>query len=207
MLFAVSASKAQNTEEAYPFGIQLRVLAQDVVNRNYQEIVRTMLTTELQEEWKRVATPDNYVIFMQIHGGRERVLGNSELKFAYEKRKQVADNFITLMLDAYQIKRTKPSFTSELVRELLATAKQKNVSTEAIEAVDIQPVMPAPGAQNQWPCFRGPTGQGIALETEFPLTWSQTENILWKVELSGRGNSSISGPVVVATGRSHSSEN
>ena len=36
MLIAVSASKAQNTEEAYPFGIQLRVLAQDVVSRDYQ---------------------------------------------------------------------------------------------------------------------------------------------------------------------------
>lgn len=190
LLIAVSASKAQNTEEAYPFGIQLRVLAQDVVSRDYQEIVQTMLTTDLQEEWKRVATPDNYVIFMQIHGGRERVLGNSGLKIAYEKRKQVADNFITLMLDAYQRKKTEPPFTSEQVRKLLATAKPKNVSTEAIESVDVQPVMPAPGAESQWPCFRGPTGQGIALETEFPLTWSQTENILWKVELSGRGNSS-----------------
>lgn len=190
VLVAVSASKAQNTEEAYPFGIQLRVLAQDVVSRNYREIVRTMLTTELQEEWKRVATPDNYVIFMQIHGGRERVLSNPGLKVAYEKRKQVADNFITLMLDAYQRKETKPSFTSEQVGELLATAKPKNVSAEAIEAVDVQPVMPAPAAERQWPCFRGPTGQGIALETKFPLTWSQTENILWKVELSGRGNSS-----------------
>ena len=74
VLIAVGESKAQNTEEAYPFGIQLRVLAQDVVSPNYREIVRTMITTDLQEEWKRVATPDNYVIFMQIHGGRERVL-------------------------------------------------------------------------------------------------------------------------------------
>jgi outer membrane protein assembly factor BamB len=190
VLIAVGASKGQNTEEAYPFGIQLRVLARDVVSRDYQEIVQAMLTTDLQEEWKRVATPDNYVIFMQIHGGRERVLGDSELKFAYEKRKQVADNFIKLMLDAYQIKRSKPSFTSEQVKELMATARPKIVSTEAVEAVDVRPVMPAPGAESQWPCFRGPTGQGIALETEFPLTWSQTENILWKVELSGRGNSS-----------------
>jgi len=190
VLIAGGASKAQDTEGAYPFGIQLRVLAQDVVSRDYQEIVRTMLTTDLQEEWKRVATPDNYVIFMQLHGGRERVLGNSELKVAYENRKQVADDFITLMLDAYQRKKTRPSFTSEQVRELLATAKPKIVSPQAIEAVDVQPVMPAPGAESQWPCFRGPTGQGIALEPEFPLSWSRTENILWKAELSGRGNSS-----------------
>ena len=91
VLIAVGASKAQNAEEAYPFGIQLRVLAQDVVSPNYREIVRAMLTTDLQEEWKRVATPDNYVIFMQTHGGRERVTGDSRLKSAYEKRKKAAD--------------------------------------------------------------------------------------------------------------------
>ena len=190
VLIAVGALQAQNAEEAYPFGIQLRVLAQDVVSPNYREIVRTMLTTDLQEEWKRVATPDNYVIFMQTHGGRERVTGDSRLKLAYEKRKQVADDFIALMMDAYKRKRARPHFTSEQVRELLVRAKPKSVSTGDVEVVDVQPVMPAPGAQSQWPCFRGPTGQGIALETEFPLTWSQTENILWKVELSGRGNSS-----------------
>jgi outer membrane protein assembly factor BamB len=190
VLISVSTSTVQVTEEDYPFGIQLRVLAQDVVSPEYQEIVKAMIRTDLQEEWKRVATPDNYVVFMQTHGGRDRVLGNAALKSAYEKRKQVADDFIALMLDAYRSKGAKPAFSPEQVSELLATAQPKTVSTAAAEAVDIQPVLPAPGAESQWPCFRGPTGQGIALETEFPLTWSPTENILWKVELSGRGHSS-----------------
>ncbi|MCH7919661.1 MAG: PQQ-binding-like beta-propeller repeat protein [Planctomycetes bacterium] len=181
---------AQSREEAYPFGPQLRVLAQDVVSPDYQEIVWGMFTTGLAAEWKRVATPDNYVSFTQEHGGLEQIRADAALKAAYENRKQVADGFVALMRQAYERKQTSPDFTSEQVRELLATARQERVASEIIEAVVIEPVLPAPGAERQWPCFRGPTGQGIALEPEFPLTWSRTENVLWKIELSGRGNSS-----------------
>jgi len=44
-----------------------------------------------------------------------------------------------------------------------------------------------------WPQFRGPGGQGHSLERGLPLTWSETENIAWKVPVPGRGWSS---PVV-----------
>ncbi|HXE52603.1 MAG TPA: PQQ-binding-like beta-propeller repeat protein [Tepidisphaeraceae bacterium] len=44
-----------------------------------------------------------------------------------------------------------------------------------------------------WPQFRGPTGQGISTETNLPLEWSQTKNIAWKTEIPGAGWSS---PVV-----------
>src|SRR5688572_6820400 len=50
----------------------------------------------------------------------------------------------------------------------------------------------AAGADD-WPQFRGPTGQGDALERQLPLTWSETEGIKWKTPLPGRGWSS---PVV-----------
>ncbi len=40
-----------------------------------------------------------------------------------------------------------------------------------------------------WPAWRGPSGDGIALETKLPLTWSATENVRWKVALPERGNS------------------
>lgn len=45
-----------------------------------------------------------------------------------------------------------------------------------------------------WPAFRGPTGQGHAAKSEkgLPLTWSETENIAWKVAVPGRGWSSPS---------------
>ncbi len=41
-----------------------------------------------------------------------------------------------------------------------------------------------------WPEFRGPTGQGISGERGLPLVWSETRNVRWKVALPGRGWSS-----------------
>lgn len=43
-----------------------------------------------------------------------------------------------------------------------------------------------------WPEFRGPGGQGHS-PSAAPTTWSETENVVWKTELPGRGWSS---PVV-----------
>ncbi|MHC4271612.1 MAG: PQQ-binding-like beta-propeller repeat protein, partial [Planctomycetota bacterium] len=42
------------------------------------------------------------------------------------------------------------------------------------------------GAEN-WPEFRGPNKDGHSKATELPLTWSETENIKWKVPMHGRG--------------------
>jgi len=44
-----------------------------------------------------------------------------------------------------------------------------------------------------WDRFRGPNGTGTTDDKSVPLTFSASENILWKVELPGAGNSS---PVV-----------
>ena len=41
-----------------------------------------------------------------------------------------------------------------------------------------------------WPEFRGPTGQGISDERGLPLTWSENKNVRWKVAIPGRGWSS-----------------
>jgi len=41
-----------------------------------------------------------------------------------------------------------------------------------------------------WPCFRGPTRQGISTETGLPLNWSATENVAWKTPIAGEAWSS-----------------
>jgi outer membrane protein assembly factor BamB len=41
-----------------------------------------------------------------------------------------------------------------------------------------------------WPEFRGPTGQGHSAERGLPLTWSEDKNVKWKVAIPGRGWSS-----------------
>ena len=41
-----------------------------------------------------------------------------------------------------------------------------------------------------WPQFRGPTGQGVSDEHNLPLNWSETQNVRWKTAIPGRGWSS-----------------
>ena len=40
-----------------------------------------------------------------------------------------------------------------------------------------------------WPAWRGPTGQGFSSDKNLPLTWSETENVKWKIDLAHQGNS------------------
>lgn len=41
-----------------------------------------------------------------------------------------------------------------------------------------------------WPRFRGPTGQGLSTATDLPVHWSATENVAWKTAIPGEGGSS-----------------
>src|SRR3954451_10164316 len=41
-----------------------------------------------------------------------------------------------------------------------------------------------------WPGWRGPRGDGTSLETNLPLHWSATSNVVWKTELPGLGHAS-----------------
>ncbi len=44
-------------------------------------------------------------------------------------------------------------------------------------------------AQN-WPCWRGPNGDGTSDETNLPVEWGPEKNIIWKSEVPGNGYSS-----------------
>src|SRR5262249_33307358 len=48
-------------------------------------------------------------------------------------------------------------------------------------------------AGDNWPQFRGPTGDGLSDAKTVPTRWSETENIRWKVAIHDKGGSS---PVV-----------
>ncbi len=41
-----------------------------------------------------------------------------------------------------------------------------------------------------WPCWRGPRGDGTSLEKNLPTRWSGTENVVWKKAIPGEGHSS-----------------
>lgn len=55
----------------------------------------------------------------------------------------------------------------------------------------------AVAAAQDWPQFRGPTGQGVADVGGLPIRWSESENVRWKVPVDGQGWSSP----VLARGR------
>lgn len=52
-------------------------------------------------------------------------------------------------------------------------------------------------APQDWPEFRGPTGQGHSNESGLPFDWSESRNVIWKTPVPGSGWSSP----VVAEGR------
>jgi outer membrane protein assembly factor BamB len=57
-------------------------------------------------------------------------------------------------------------------------------------------------AAPDWPGFRGPDGSGIApANVRPPTTWSETQNLKWKVDLPGPGSSSpiVAGPRIFVT--------
>lgn len=45
-------------------------------------------------------------------------------------------------------------------------------------------------ADGHWPQFRGPDGNGHSAARDLPLNWSETQNIVWKTPIHGRGWSS-----------------
>jgi outer membrane protein assembly factor BamB len=44
-------------------------------------------------------------------------------------------------------------------------------------------------AQN-WPCWRGPNGDGTSIETNLPTRWDSITNVVWKIPVPGTGYSS-----------------
>lgn len=77
---------------------------------------------------------------------------------------------------------------------ILATASLLLASSAAVGVAD--PLSPSSrgsaaesvGVEN-WPQWRGPQGNGVAIGTGFPTKWSDTENVAWKVALPGWGTS------------------
>ncbi len=56
--------------------------------------------------------------------------------------------------------------------------------------------------QTDWPGWRGPNGNGLAPDQPIVTSWSDTENVLWRASVPGRGHSSpilVGQQVVVAS--------
>lgn len=51
-------------------------------------------------------------------------------------------------------------------------------------------IEPGGEAMRYWSRWRGPSGQGVVGDKGYPDTWSETDNVIWKVEVPDRGHSS-----------------
>ena len=175
---------------AFPFDDELRLLAADAIDPAYQQLLEKMIRTDLDAEWQRVATVDNYQTFLAKHGGKEKILADTKLKDAYEVRHEIAMQFVGRVRSAYEKQKREPSFNEQKVDELCANANRTRSKVTNDSAVAVRVLMVAPGAEGEWPQFRGPTGQGIVIDEPFPMHWSEQKNVIWRRELPGRGNSS-----------------
>lgn len=50
-------------------------------------------------------------------------------------------------------------------------------------------------AEGDWPMWRGSNADGVGAGPAVPVTWNETQNVVWKTKIPGRGHSS---PIVVA---------
>lgn len=58
-----------------------------------------------------------------------------------------------------------------------------------VNLVLLSAALPAADDSANWPSWRGPFGTGVADRADPPVTWSETENIRWKIALPGKGHS------------------
>jgi outer membrane protein assembly factor BamB len=56
-------------------------------------------------------------------------------------------------------------------------------------ALSLRVVMGA-SLTNDWPAWRGPTANGVSMTANPPVSWSETNNVRWKIEVPGKGHSS-----------------
>jgi outer membrane protein assembly factor BamB len=181
---------ADEIDQKYPLGAPLKVLAEDVKNPSYRQlVVEKMLTTDLAAEWQRVQTADNPESFLTKHGGKEKVLADPDLRRAYERRVQIRKDFLDLMREGYKRYKKTPPFDAD--PNLKAEEGGTTLNKSTASALTVSCLAFSPEAERQWPGFRGPTGQGHARFRDLPIEWNQQgKNIAWRVKVPGRGNSS-----------------
>ena len=76
------------------------------------------------------------------------------------------------------------------------------LSTLALVSLLANPQLDHADAKSEWRVWRGPNSNGVAASGQKPvIEWSPTKNVLWKVDVPGRGHSSpiVVGDLVVLT--------
>lgn len=183
---ALSVAAADEIDKKFPLGDGLRVLAEDAESPAFRKLVMEMLSTDLAAEWQRVETQDSAANFLEAHGGQEKVQADPELKAAHERRLAIRDKFLDVIRDGYK----RHKMTAPFDRGAKAERAGTTTRAAATGKIEIAVELPAPGSADQWPRFRGPDGGGHSLARGLPTRWSSSENVVWRTEVPGSGNSS-----------------
>lgn len=69
----------------------------------------------------------------------------------------------------------------------LTPVTEVTVESSGIEVTDAEV---ATSIDSDWASWRGPLGNGIATDQVIPTSWSDSENVVWKADVPGRGHSS-----------------
>ena len=80
-----------------------------------------------------------------------------------------------------------PSTTRLFANDLLAHKHKQ--ACNLLAALFVLAGLPLAYGEN-WPSWRGPQGTGISSEKNLPVKWSTNQNVRWRVDLPGPGNSS-----------------
>ena len=72
-----------------------------------------------------------------------------------------------------------------MFRLILMLALAVNLSSQTVRMIEAEGE-----ARKYWAQWRGPSGQGVVEGSGFPDSWSDKENVRWKVVVPGRGHSS-----------------
>src|SRR6516162_11116683 len=74
-----------------------------------------------------------------------------------------------------------------LMLALVAMATQREAPGGGGDPV-VQMVPPDGDGVKYWPRWRGPSGQGVVADGDYPDQWSDTDNVRWKADVPGGGN-------------------
>jgi outer membrane protein assembly factor BamB len=173
--------------EAHPLSPEMLLLDKDARSEEYRQLLRSQSANVnvLNAEWERVRVPDGPDGFLQANGGAERVAADPALRAAHERRREIAERFLAILREEYAFRGKEPP-AARGARTAPGAASPAAAGTE----ISIAPIPPVAGSERHWPRWRGPSGMGLSDETNLPLRWSSTENVAWKVEVPGQGNSS-----------------
>ncbi len=187
-LAPTTAAAPAAAAEAIPLSPEMELLERDVGSDEYRRLLRAQSgnVNVLNAEWQRVAVRGNAESFARENGGADRVQADAALRIAYVRRKGIEERFLAILREEYGFRKKPAPFDEGAT----AGAGPQEGVARGDPAVAIEPILSAPQAERHWPGWRGPGGQGLTSETGLPERWSPSENIAWKTEVPGAGNSS-----------------